>query len=248
MVIGGLWHGAAMTFVVWGALHGLYLTGERWVKGRWAAQHPDPVLPAALTAVLQWVLTFNLVCLAWIFFRAQSIGTAFEVIGGIVGGVQPNEMVTGLLLATIALMLASQFVPPRAVERAQMRLHRARPWPPGRRPRRRPHVDRRPRPRRRRPVHLLQVLMHSLVEALEERPRVAVVVHGDQLELVHRELPAAGQDAADRLGSCPGRPAGRPGARRGCDVGTDHACDGAWARSCCAAVGVAVIGAAMPTT
>jgi D-alanyl-lipoteichoic acid acyltransferase DltB (MBOAT superfamily) len=120
MVIGGLWHGAAWTFLVWGALHGAYLTGERWVKGRWAAQHTDPVLPTEITAVLQWLLTFNLVCLAWIFFRAPSIGTAFEVIGGIVGGVQPDELVTGLILATIALMLASQFVPPRAVERAQL--------------------------------------------------------------------------------------------------------------------------------
>ena len=43
------------------------------------------------------------------------------MIGGIVAGTQPNELVTGLLLATIALMLASQFVPPRAVERAQVR-------------------------------------------------------------------------------------------------------------------------------
>ena len=40
MVIGGLWHGAAMTFLVWGALHGGYLVGERWVKERWAATHP----------------------------------------------------------------------------------------------------------------------------------------------------------------------------------------------------------------
>ncbi|MET0904358.1 MAG: MBOAT family protein [Acidimicrobiales bacterium] len=120
MVIGGLWHGAAMTFLVWGALHGGYLVGERWVKQRWAATHAAPVLPAAVTVVLQWVLTFNLVCLAWIFFRAPSIGAAFEVLGGILAGTQPNELVPGLLLATIALMLASQFVPPRAVERAQV--------------------------------------------------------------------------------------------------------------------------------
>ena len=43
------------------------------------------------------------------------------MIGGIVAGTQPNELVTGLLLVTIALMLASQFVPPRTVEHAQLR-------------------------------------------------------------------------------------------------------------------------------
>jgi D-alanyl-lipoteichoic acid acyltransferase DltB (MBOAT superfamily) len=121
MLIGGLWHGAAMTFLVWGALHGAYLTGERWVKQWWASGHPEPVLPRRLTAILQWVLTFHLVCLAWIFFRADSLGTAFDVIGGILSGTQPSELVTGLLLVTIGLMLASQFVPPRAVEQAQVR-------------------------------------------------------------------------------------------------------------------------------
>jgi alginate O-acetyltransferase complex protein AlgI len=121
MVIGGLWHGAAVTFLVWGALHGGYLAGERWVKERWAATHSQPVLPREITAVLQWVLTFHLVCFAWIFFRAESLDTAFEVIGGIASGTQPNELVSGLLLATIGLMIASQFVPPRAVERAQVR-------------------------------------------------------------------------------------------------------------------------------
>jgi D-alanyl-lipoteichoic acid acyltransferase DltB (MBOAT superfamily) len=121
MVIGGLWHGAAVTFLVWGALHGGYLAGERWVKERWASTHESPVLPAPLTAVLQWFLTIQFVCLAWIFFRAPSLGTAFEVIGGIVAGTQPNELVTGLLIVTIGLMVASQFVPPRAVERAQAR-------------------------------------------------------------------------------------------------------------------------------
>jgi alginate O-acetyltransferase complex protein AlgI len=121
MVIGGLWHGAAITFLVWGALHGTYLVAERWVKERWAATHEHPVLPREITVVLQWLLTFHLVCLAWIFFRAPSLGTALEVLGGIVSGAPPNELVTGLLLVIIGLMLASQFVPPRAVEQAQAR-------------------------------------------------------------------------------------------------------------------------------
>ena len=121
MVIGGLWHGAAMTFLVWGAIHGGFLALERWVKERWALRQVPAALPIEVTRILQWLLTFHVVCLAWIFFRAESIGGAFEVIGGIVAGSQPNELVTTLLVVTIALMLASQFVPPRVVERAQAR-------------------------------------------------------------------------------------------------------------------------------
>jgi alginate O-acetyltransferase complex protein AlgI len=121
MVLGGLWHGAAWTFVVWGALHGAYLVGERIVRARWAETHPQPVLPAVVRRPLQWALTFNVVCLAWIFFRADSLGTAFDVIGGILGSSLANPLVTGLLVLTIALALASQFVPPRAVEVVQDR-------------------------------------------------------------------------------------------------------------------------------
>ena len=121
MVIGGLWHGAAVTFLVWGAIHGGFLALERYVKERWALRQVPPALPVEVTRILQWLLTFHVVCLAWIFFRAESIGSAFEVIGGIAAGSQPNELVTTLLVVTIGLMLASQFVPPRSVEQAQAR-------------------------------------------------------------------------------------------------------------------------------
>jgi alginate O-acetyltransferase complex protein AlgI len=121
MVIGGLWHGAAVTFLVWGAIHGGYLALERFVKERWAARAAPPALPVEVTRLLQWALTFHVVCLAWIFFRSESVGTAFEVLGGIVAGSQPNELVTSLLVVTVGLMLLSQLVPPRAVERVQAR-------------------------------------------------------------------------------------------------------------------------------
>jgi alginate O-acetyltransferase complex protein AlgI len=121
MLIGGLWHGAAITFVVWGAIHGGFLVGERYVKGWWRARVPEPVLPAPATAVLQWFLTFHVVCLAWIFFRATSLGDAFEIIGGILGGTAPSDLVTPLLVITIVAMLASQLVPPTVARRAEDR-------------------------------------------------------------------------------------------------------------------------------
>jgi alginate O-acetyltransferase complex protein AlgI len=121
MVIGGLWHGAATTFLVWGAIHGGFLAIERYVKERWRERAVEPVLPAPLTALFQWLLTFHVVCLAWIFFRADSLGTAFDVLGGLLSGTQPNELLTPVLLVTVGLMLASQFVPPGVVEVGQAR-------------------------------------------------------------------------------------------------------------------------------
>jgi D-alanyl-lipoteichoic acid acyltransferase DltB (MBOAT superfamily) len=121
MVIGGLWHGAALTFVVWGAIHGGFLALERLVRERWRAQHAEPVLPPELTVALQWLLTFHVVCLGWIFFRSDSLGTAFDVLAGIVSGTGPAPLVTPLVLLVIGLALASQFVPPTAVHGAQTR-------------------------------------------------------------------------------------------------------------------------------
>jgi alginate O-acetyltransferase complex protein AlgI len=121
MLLGGLWHGAAWTFVVWGAIHGGFLAVERVVRERWRADHPEPVLPTTVARPLQWLVTFHVVCLAWIFFRAESIGTAFDMVGGILTSAGPSPLVTGLLLFTIAAAIASQFVPDRAVERAQLR-------------------------------------------------------------------------------------------------------------------------------
>ncbi len=121
MVIGGLWHGAAITFVVWGAIHGGFLVAERWVRARWRASHPLPALPPELTVILQWLVTFHVVCLGWIFFRADSLGVALDVLRGIVIDPGPAPLVTTLVLVVIALSLASQFVPSATVHGAQHR-------------------------------------------------------------------------------------------------------------------------------
>jgi len=82
MLLGGLWHGAAWTFVVWGALHGVALAlhkeWRRWRQGAvpGARRLTLPHLPAPLGVGLGWAVTFVWVCLAWIFFRAQSFADA----------------------------------------------------------------------------------------------------------------------------------------------------------------------------
>jgi len=78
MLLGGLWHGAAWTFVVWGALHGLYLGIERIGAPWW--RKLAVVLPRWLGQSLAMVLTFHLVCMSWVFFRAGSLGEAMQLL------------------------------------------------------------------------------------------------------------------------------------------------------------------------
>lgn len=88
MVIGGLWHGANWTFVIWGAIHGVGLAIERFV-GRLFPSRREPAAEAspgaALISPADWlrrIFFFHLVCLAWIFFRAQSLGEAAHLLAG----------------------------------------------------------------------------------------------------------------------------------------------------------------------
>jgi D-alanyl-lipoteichoic acid acyltransferase DltB (MBOAT superfamily) len=81
-LVSGLWHGAAWTFVIWGGLHGLYMVGDvatRNLRGRLAQRLGLDRRPTMQT-VLSGLITFSLVCLAWIFFRANSIADAFLVL------------------------------------------------------------------------------------------------------------------------------------------------------------------------
>ena len=86
MVLGGLWHGAAWTFVFWGAFHGV---GQ--VVGRLPADSsaqrglPEPADDAG-PRVGTALVTFHLVCLGWVFFRADSLSTAFSLLGRLFTG------------------------------------------------------------------------------------------------------------------------------------------------------------------
>jgi alginate O-acetyltransferase complex protein AlgI len=80
MLLGGLWHGANWTFVVWGGLHGLYLAAERVLRTRFRGYRPGPAAFVALG-----LLTYLLVNLTWVFFRAKTFGKAWSVLGGMLG-------------------------------------------------------------------------------------------------------------------------------------------------------------------
>jgi alginate O-acetyltransferase complex protein AlgI len=85
MVLGGLWHGASWTFVVWGALHGLYLMinhGWRFVTERSARflDRPSPLLLRLGGRAIAFALTLSSVVVAWIFFRARSGDEALRIL------------------------------------------------------------------------------------------------------------------------------------------------------------------------
>ena len=83
MFIGGLWHGAAWTFVVWGLLHGSYLALERLTKVIVGEASWTEHLPIKLLLGLG---TYFAVCVAWVFFRAPDFAVAARMLSGMFGG------------------------------------------------------------------------------------------------------------------------------------------------------------------
>jgi len=122
MLLGGLWHGASWNFVLWGALHGSVLAAERlWQELKPKGQRPLP-------AWLGIVVTFHIVLLGWIFFRAASFGDALALLGGLFGGASVSALLTPLLLGLILLGMSFHFMPRFSVQRVAMRV-RALPAP-----------------------------------------------------------------------------------------------------------------------
>ncbi|MGH3133165.1 MAG: MBOAT family O-acyltransferase [Gaiellaceae bacterium] len=111
MLIGGLWHGAGWTFVAWGAIHGVALVSERWWRDRPGyVERP----PTAWRRAWQRFVTFQVVCFAWIFFRADSFDDAWDIIARLfTAWGEPSELVTGGVLLAIAVGIGSQYLPHR---------------------------------------------------------------------------------------------------------------------------------------
>ena len=80
MLLGGLWHGANWTFVVWGGLHGIYLSVERVLRARFATIGPGRWPSSRLG-----ILTYTLVNVTWVFFRAKTFAKAWSVLRGMAG-------------------------------------------------------------------------------------------------------------------------------------------------------------------
>ena len=101
-LLSGLWHGANWTFVIWGALHGFYQIVEKAFTGNRAKCGKK----LSLRALPQIALTFVLVCLAWVFFRANTLQDAIYVLGHLFDGVAHPAMYLKNGVASLNLSVA----------------------------------------------------------------------------------------------------------------------------------------------
>jgi alginate O-acetyltransferase complex protein AlgI len=83
MLLGGLWHGAGWNFLVWGGLHGVYLSINHLWRG-WRGERRAST-SGLTTKGLSWLVTFFAVVIAWVFFRAKTIAEAWLMLGGLFG-------------------------------------------------------------------------------------------------------------------------------------------------------------------
>ena len=102
MILGGLWHGASWNFVVWGAIHGAMLAGERAI----GKNSPYRKLPR----VLRIAVTFAIISIAWVFFRAEDLPAALRYVTAMFGGSAAGpeaSLLSGTLYSTdnLAVML-----------------------------------------------------------------------------------------------------------------------------------------------
>jgi alginate O-acetyltransferase complex protein AlgI len=117
MILGGLWHGAAWPFVLWGAFHGGGLVAEHALDGRIGRRTP---------AWLRWLVTFHLVVFGWILFRSQDLGLFADFLSQLtVSG--PATLWTFPIVAAIVVVIGAQLLPPRPLQRLQLRIEQLRP-------------------------------------------------------------------------------------------------------------------------
>ncbi|MEA2291134.1 MAG: alginate O-acetyltransferase complex protein AlgI [Solirubrobacteraceae bacterium] len=116
MLLGGLWHGAAWTFVIWGGIHGAGLVAERQLGDR----------VERVPAWLRWAITFHLVVLAWVLFRSPDLGIAGDVLSRLA---HPGAATlwTVPVVAAVALVVGLQLVPERWIEAFRLRIEALHP-------------------------------------------------------------------------------------------------------------------------
>ncbi len=105
-LLGGLWHGAAWTFLLWGAYHGVYLSLERMVRNRLPRGLPwVRRLPAGVIRWAGQVWIFHVVCLSWILFRGGRLSTVGSILRGIGSWRGREDLVTLWTIPTAVMLL-----------------------------------------------------------------------------------------------------------------------------------------------
>jgi alginate O-acetyltransferase complex protein AlgI len=120
MGLGGLWHGANVTYVIWGFMHGGALVLERMLGITGEGGH------RRVPAVISWFITFHFVCLTWVFFRAPSLDGAWAYLTTLVSGDAIWSTTATPLVACMLLFGAlTQIIPNDWFERLEVRYDRA---------------------------------------------------------------------------------------------------------------------------
>jgi len=115
MLLGGLWHGASWTFVIWGGLHGIFLMAERFLKEKTGAWQ---LWRNVFVRIFLGALTYTLVTIAWVFFRSRNFTQAMEIVKSMSGFhrmdplpglLSPWEMQSVLAVTVITLLIHALF-------------------------------------------------------------------------------------------------------------------------------------------
>jgi alginate O-acetyltransferase complex protein AlgI len=116
MVLGGLWHGAAWTFVAWGALHGGALVLHRLWSGVGALER---LRESTAWLWMARLLTFHFVCAGWILFRAPTFSGAVAVARGIFSPWHVGPWLSPALLLALAAGIVAQYLPEATTDRVR---------------------------------------------------------------------------------------------------------------------------------
>ncbi len=119
MLLGGLWHGAAWNFVIWGFWHGLLLAVHRVWDNYWYAHGNDGWRDSDQWRYISRILLFHAVCLGWIFFRAEDLGQAFAVMQQLIAGSWHWDLAPGMMLCVL-MGIGMHYLPSRVMLRAQL--------------------------------------------------------------------------------------------------------------------------------
>ncbi len=119
MVLGGLWHGAGWTFVIWGSLHGFYLVVHQVWQKIVESLGGDNQNSTIIGRSLSWFITFIAVVIAWVFFRAESLEGAMTILNamsGLSGSAGPQQAIEAKQVAMIAVLLLIAWFGPSTQE------------------------------------------------------------------------------------------------------------------------------------
>lgn len=114
-LLSGLWHGANWTYLAWGALHGAYYLGGRFTHPVRDRLSGILGLRGRPLAILQVLVTFHLLLLSWVFFRAESLGDALFIIRAMVTGLTralylgPSQLATMLSILFVGILILVQW-------------------------------------------------------------------------------------------------------------------------------------------